>query len=314
MQNNNNNSQGSYQEAFFITPSYILHLPNITLGYLKVYATIFQFWNKGRACFLSGAALCERTGLCKMQVYKALNYFEKHNELERHRKNGKRYFVQPRKLVETDCPGDPPTEEAGYTPVDSKVHSSILSKYTPVDHNIKKVNKEKNLKDLGDSSNAPKKKSVDYRKDSRFMRFYEAYPRKTKPADAYKAFHQVIGDNDKLLERVIEDIANRISSHSLWADRQFIPYPASYLRSCDFDSEILNQAEETKQKKINVELENKKREAEQERQSQIRREQELEKERQYNQDGQAYRNICNTIKNRSVPPQEFSDLKESLRR
>ena len=45
-------NKNNYKETFFIVPSYILDLPGITLGYLKVYETIFQFWNKNQICFI----------------------------------------------------------------------------------------------------------------------------------------------------------------------------------------------------------------------------------------------------------------------
>ena len=47
----------SYKETWFIVPSYILDLPNITLGFLRVYEAFFQFHNKGLPCFLSNKLL-----------------------------------------------------------------------------------------------------------------------------------------------------------------------------------------------------------------------------------------------------------------
>lgn len=97
-------SSNSYNSAFFIVPSYILDLRGLTLGYLRVYETIFQFWNHNKSCFLSEKSLCERTGLKRTQIYAALAYFVEHNELKRVQKGNRRYIVKPERIIETDCP------------------------------------------------------------------------------------------------------------------------------------------------------------------------------------------------------------------
>lgn len=136
----NNNCNTSYQSAFFVVPSHILNLEGLTLGFLKVYETIFQFWNHGKACFLSEAKLIERTGLQRSQIYEAINYFESRNEMKRVKKNGNRYFIRPEQLIETDFPGDPPTS----APPDDHVRSTGHTTSAPPDYNNKKLNKEIN--------------------------------------------------------------------------------------------------------------------------------------------------------------------------
>ncbi len=132
-----NNS--SYKETFFIVPRYILELPGITFAYIKVYETIFQFWNKGCDCYLGESSLCERTGLKRAIVYRALDFFESKNELMRQNINGRRYIIKPQSKIETSIPTS--------TPVDPNVHSRRPSTSTGADHNIKKVNKENNKKE-----------------------------------------------------------------------------------------------------------------------------------------------------------------------
>lgn len=89
-----------YKETWFIVPRSILDLPGISLGFLKVFETIFQFWNKGRKCFLSNPEISNRTGLKVTQVKEAIAYFERHKELERVQIGMKRYLMQPLKMVE----------------------------------------------------------------------------------------------------------------------------------------------------------------------------------------------------------------------
>lgn len=92
-----------YEETFYIVPTYIRKLPGITLGYMDVYSQMFQFWNKGRECYLKNAQLAERTGLKERYVREALEFFESHNELKRVPVGRTRYLVQPEKKIKTDC-------------------------------------------------------------------------------------------------------------------------------------------------------------------------------------------------------------------
>ena len=59
--------------------------------------------------------------------------------------------------------------------------------------------------DLGDSSNTPPLRNPShYKKDQRFMRFYNAYPKKIKPTDAWKAF-KALKPTDELLDATLQD-------------------------------------------------------------------------------------------------------------
>jgi hypothetical protein len=103
-----NNNKEPYSETFFIIPAYILDLPGMTLGYLKVYGTFFQFWNKRLPCFLSNPAIMERTNLRKSQVSDALTYFENNGELIREQRGNKRYLLKPEKPIEWSDNTQPP--------------------------------------------------------------------------------------------------------------------------------------------------------------------------------------------------------------
>jgi hypothetical protein len=295
----------TYQAAFFIIPTYILNLPDINLGFLRVYNVIFEFWNKGLSCFLSDHAIMERTGLKKTHMYDAFAYFEKHNELVRRKVKGRRYFVQPERIIirdlESETSFDPPEEHLR--------HTGGSTPGTP-EQNKRSLNKENN-KDLGDFSNAPKEcfeidyskpkkkpktqRKKSYRDDERFIRFYEAYPKKVKPQDAYMAFLSVIGNDDELLEEVIADVHVRAKNHSQWQDKQFIPYPASYLRSADWESEIYNANEEKLKKIAEQEAVAEARTAAQLAFSEKQRQMELSKPKQHSADGKAYRQLAGSI-------------------
>lgn len=128
----------NYNQNFFITPFYIANLPGMTLSYLRVYEIIFQFWNKGRTCFLSNPTIHERTGVCLTQIKEALNFFENLGELKRVTKGTRRYLIQPERAIEHDCPEN----EQQVAPPAWGGRSTDLEQVAPPATEIKNLNKE----------------------------------------------------------------------------------------------------------------------------------------------------------------------------
>ncbi len=170
--------------------------------------------------------------------------------------------------------------------------------------------KKEPIKDIVDfeKSTTKKSKNKDYKKDERFMRFYNAYPRKEKPRDAWKAFQSIVGNDDALLEKIMEDLEKRIINHTPWSDPQYIGLPASYLRSATFDGEIFDLNAINQQKKIRTEQESKTRMAQQEKMSQQLRVEEAAREKRNNKDAEAFRE---TMKKISIPD-GLKALKKSM--
>lgn len=138
-----------YKAAFFIVPSRILELPDLQLSYLKVYETIFQFWNHGKQCYLKNEVIMERTGIKSPSTIKdAFLYFEKHNELKRVFKGARRYLIQPELKIEIEKdPVDNFKEDsskksqvAELAAPGSRVSGPQVAELAA--HNKKKVNKE----------------------------------------------------------------------------------------------------------------------------------------------------------------------------
>lgn len=299
-----------YEDTYYILPRYIRKLPGITLAYLDVYETIFQFWNKNKNCFLGEDSLCERTGYGRSIIYQALAFFENHNELKRIKKGGRRYLIKPERIIETDCAEIAPTS----TTVDLNVHNRGRTTSTTVDHNIKKLNKENNLKDIPASSKAGSKKVIrDYEKDERFMRFYSAYPKKEDPRDAWKAFKSIIGNDDQLLEQVIADIELRKSKHSKWQDKQYIKYPAVYLRKGEYLGEIFNAEQQAKEKHEKEQLASKERLEKQEAASKLRAEIERKNNELKQTDAVAYRRTVKDAPSKEVPSQVMTNALKGMK-
>lgn len=138
-----------YKSAFFIVPSRILELPDLQLSYLRVYETIFQFWNHGKQCYLKNNVIMERAGIkSDSTLNDAFTFFEKHNELKRVYKGVKRYLVQPEQKIEIENKaGDNSKDDSSKNSqgLDLARGGSRLSERQGLDlarHNIKKLNKE----------------------------------------------------------------------------------------------------------------------------------------------------------------------------
>jgi hypothetical protein len=100
---NNQDVTINYQDTFYIIPRYIRQLEGMTLTFLDFFETIFQFWNKGKSCFLSNSVIKERTGIeSDSRINKAFQFFEKHNVMKRVYKNNKRYIVPALNHVEIE--------------------------------------------------------------------------------------------------------------------------------------------------------------------------------------------------------------------
>lgn len=70
--------------------------------------------------------------------------------------------------------------------------------------------------------------------DADFETFYAAYPRKAKKADAAKAFKQAV--KSKPANEIIE-AARKLANDPNLPEKQFIPYPATWLRAGGWDDD-----------------------------------------------------------------------------
>lgn len=120
------------------------------------------------------------------------------------------------------------------------------------------VIKKKDKISLGDSPNTPceneviqtkKSKSIgDYNRDDLFMMFYNAYPKKQKPRDAYKAYLKLKTGHLQMID-IVKDVENRLKNDDHWQEMQYIPYPATYLNARQWESDITNSMQQKKEQK-----------------------------------------------------------------
>jgi len=251
----------NYKETFFIVPSYILDLPGLTLGFLRVYETIFQFWNKNLAFYMSNGELAKRSGIELRQVQYALDFFEKHRELTRVQKGSRRYLSRPERFIEIDCAEN--TQPC--TPVHPPMHCSAPPPCTAVHPEYKEVEykEDNNIKPLVD---LPKKlQPVEYPEtyypnpsvdashttvdeiEALFALFYSVYPNKQKPREALKAFRK-LKPTPEFVAMLIEDVKRRHTHNWLGRDRSKIPHPSTYLNSHEWEGEIFKSQTRLKAK------------------------------------------------------------------
>ena len=193
-----------YEETFYIIPRRIRKLPGITLAFLDIYETIFQFWNKQLPCYLSNKTIEDRTGVGHSQARAALAFFESNGELERKIINGRRYLVQPVKQIETDCinsedaaPSAPPCRSSGPPPA------------APSAHNIKKdTNKEKELVVCGEppTTQQSQKEKVEH----------EALTNQKN----IELFNKKFSDRDVTLEEIFKGCQSFNAQKNRWVDSQ----------------------------------------------------------------------------------------------
>jgi hypothetical protein len=142
-----------------------------------------------------------------------------------------------------------------------------------------------------------------YRRDERFMRFYDSYPVKKKGQIAYKAWIK-LNPNDELIEKILQDIPTRLTQDSQWRDG-FIEHPATYLNEKMWEDEIIDRE---KIKKTNEEAKKAKDKEEADKRlkaQQIAQEELAKKRRQEEND---YRQAPHT------PSKAYNNLKELVKR
>jgi hypothetical protein len=242
-------------------------------------------FNKGRDFIRDRLAELKKIGLIKTQAFKdskgrithwettLINYlddYENHNT-----ENPESGIKSPVHITEI-----PVTGESRH--LEKPTHSNNI--YIPI--------KETSTNNADSKKSAIKRPLKEYQKDSRFMRFYSIYPNKQKPFDAWKAFKSIVGNDNELLEFVIKDVEERKKRHSQWQNgKQFIIYPAAYLRSGTFDGEIVNEKEQSQaqaqQERIKkIEREKSDKEAENQRALESQRRADLERQSKPNQEKQ----------------------------
>lgn len=336
----NDHVNNTYTSAFFIVPSYIPYLSGMTLNFLKVYETIFQFWNKKKNCFLSNSAIVERTGVQITQVKEALNFFEKYNELIRIQKGLKRFIAQPLKHIETDPEAAPPasciknTQEAA--PPAGGGRSSGLDQAAPPATEIKNLNKElkkenppisrkRDCVGEDDLKLTPREKGtnpqamgtnlralgLNPRNMGMFDSFWELYPSKKAKKKCMEIWKR--RKLDSIAPLILDNLRKQVDGDDTWK-RGFVPNPSTYLNQDRWEDEISQpkpdlRQEELERKKLAYE----KRLVDQERISEQTRKYENEKFKEMNKDGKAFRELSKAVsRGDKKPPAEFSALKQSL--
>lgn len=298
----NNNTQKFNLPSYLNIPLFLYKDNRLEKSATLLASFFYSLFTAGKSIKASRDYLCELCSIGKSQYYFTLNQLESCGYITRTGSTSRRkiqWIYNPVSNILIDesdgiydeknnvsnlntSPGGRTklVREAGLTSPGGRIHILELDTKEDIKNNIP-----------ASSKTGSKKVIRDYEKDERFMRFYSAYPKKEDPRDAWKAFKAVIGDNDELLEKVIADIDLRKLKHSKWQDRQYIKYPAVYLRKGEYLGEIFNSQDEAlikheKEKQLNQERLEK-----QEAESKSRAENERKNNQLKQSDAVAYRKV-----------------------
>lgn len=164
----------------------------------------------------------ERTAIASIStIQEAFKFFEAHNEMKRVQKNGKRYIIQPQRLIEVEEDTGASVSQERKGGIAKSLGGVSLNRY----HNKNNINNNKKLSCASDDGAT-----------SRFDEFWNAYPRKRDKDKARKAWikHNLNEKADLLLA----DIKKRLALDAQWMDKQFIPYPTTYMNNARWTDAI----------------------------------------------------------------------------
>jgi hypothetical protein len=243
-------------------------------------AFFYSLHTAGKSIKASRDYLCKFSSIAKTQYYFVLNQLESCGYITRTGNTSRRKITWIYNPVSSILVDESEKINNVTNLNTSSVYRTQLVRSTGQTSSVDRIqilelDIKEDIKDIPDFANRGKKKVVsDYKKDERFMSFYSAYPKKQDPRDAWKAFKSIVGDNDVLLQQIVEDIKLRKTTHTNWQDPQYIKYPAAYLLKGEYLSEIYNAEQEQADKKAKDAEQARKRTAKQEAASQKRAENE----------------------------------------
>jgi len=145
-----------------------------------------------------------------------------------------------------------------------------------------------------------------------FDSFWSLYPSKKAKKKCQEIWKR--RKLDSIADEIVEKLKNQVANDEQWA-RGFAPNPSTYLNGDRWNDELSASSEKmANEKRIQLQLDNKIREAQQERLSQQRLADEQDRHQQFNKDGIAFRAITKEVARQSdvVIPQGFRELKQSL--
>ncbi len=88
----------------------------------------------------------------------------------------------------------------------------------------------------------------------RFLKFYELYPKKVKKKDTEKWFLKNKPD-EELFNKIMEGLKKHLKSKQ-WKDKQYIPYPTTWLNGERWNDEVkIEETEEERIKRLEKEIE-----------------------------------------------------------
>lgn len=115
----------------------------------------------------------------------------------------------------------------------NKKEKNIKKEKSPLSNELDILPKGKN------TIKKPTKSKKDLENDPLFLKFWEAYPKKANRPTAVKAYGKIKPMSHEVMDKILLGI-ERYQNSGLWSNKQFIPYPATFLNNRKWEDEVEN--------------------------------------------------------------------------
>ena len=236
---------------YAVIPANVRYDKELTPNAKLLYAEITSLCNEKGYCWASNDYFANLYKVSKFTVSKWISQLDKKNYINTeiiYKKGTKqvenRYIrIQKDPIVEISnryCQNEQdPIVEISNTPIDeiSKDNNKYINNTINNKYELKEIYKE------------------------RFLKFYELYPKKVKKKDTEKWFLKNKPD-EELFNKIMEGLEKHLKSKQ-WKDKQYIPYPTTWLNGERWNDEVeIEETEEERIKRLEKEIEEAKRRGE----------------------------------------------------
>lgn len=238
------NSTKERPNYYAIIPANVRYDEEITSNAKLLYAEITALCNEKGYCWATNEYFSKLYKVSKTSISKWISQLEKKGYIQTeiiYKEGSKQIANRYIKITNT------PIEEKLNTYL-TKVKDPIEEKLnTPIEEKLKENNKYIN----NTINNKYELKEI-YKE--RFLKFYELYPKKVKKKDTEKWFLKNKPD-EELFNKIIEGLEKHLKSKQ-WKDKQFIPYPTTWLNGERWNDEVeIEETEEERLKRLEKEIE-----------------------------------------------------------
>ena len=238
------NSTKERPNYYAIIPANVRYDKELTPNAKLLYAEITALANEKGYCWASNDYFANLYKVSKFTVSKWISQLDKKNYINTEiiYKKGTKQVENRYIRIQKD-----PINEISNRYCQNEQDPIVEISNTPID----KISKDNNKYINNTINNKYELKEI-YKE--RFFQFYELYPRKVKKKDTEKWFLKN-KPNEELFNKIIEGLEKHLKSKQ-WKDKQYIPYPTTWLNGERWNDEVeIEETEEERIKRLEKEIE-----------------------------------------------------------